>query len=450
MKTHPKHPSIGNRVERHTRPIVKRLLQALTCCGGIAVCGTLLAASMVNAQELGNSTSGGGATEVQNSLFTHQGQSFPVVNTASFRTAADIGKTESGSIQQVGLFRHAGGTCYACGTDSCGGSCGQLKLLARRGASKSCGSCGTACGGRCGRVSSLSCNGAFAGACDPCHPYRYVSVEALYMTRGDDGFSLSQHFGSSDFDYEWAPRVTLGAVDDCVHGYEASFVGPLSWDITSSLANGAGGINTLLIPGLPVPAASLSAFNDAVFQSQSLSADYHSFEASKTLVGWEVAKLLLGGRYINYDEEYNYFSQTATEAGRLRSLADNQLFGLQIGLDMLYPISKHGYSDVRMRAGGYLNSADSNVTLANAGSTVLNNGSSDHELAGLFEFGSGVRYQLGEILSVRAGVEVWYLTGVATAATQVDQIVRPTTGRQARLDDDVLFTGLSFGVELRY
>ncbi len=37
------------------------------------------------------------------------------------------------------------------------------------------------------------------------------------------------------------------------------------------------------------------------------------------------------------------------------------------------------------------------------------------KLAGVFEVGSGIRYQLGQMLSVRAGVELWYLDGMATA-----------------------------------
>jgi hypothetical protein len=377
--------------------------------GTVVLCAILCASA--NAQSGLLQTPG--ANPVQNGLFVHGDDSYRVVNTG-FRTAADIGETESGSVQQVG-FRNR------------------------------CGSCGTSCGGLCR-------GSGYVDACAPCNPYEYALVEGLYMQRdGDDRFTLSQDFDMGDFDFEFAPRITIGMVPDCVHGYEVSWTGPFEWDMSGQLNDAAFDIQTLLTPGLPVAGANLSTFSDATFQRQTYSVDYWSLEANKTLHGWDMAKLLAGFRYINYDEDYNYLTQNATGGGLLRSAVDNQLFGLQVGMDLLFPVCCHGYSDFRARAGGFVNSVDSDVRLINAGSTVIANFDDDTELAGIFEIGSGFRYQVGEILSLRAGVELWYLTGVATAPNQLSNgVMRPSTGRAIQADEDILFTGFTVGGELKF
>ena len=83
---------------------------------------------------------------------------------------------------------------------------------------------------------------------------------------------------------------------------------------------------------------------------------------------------------------------------------------------------------------------------------ILANGAEEStELSGMFEFGTGVRYQVGELMAVRGGFEAWYLTGVATSEEQISSAtVTPTFGRSLIADDDVFFIGLTFGAELKY
>ena len=69
--------------------------------------------------------------------------------------------------------------------------------------------------------------------------------------------------------------------------------------------------------------------------------------------------------------------------------------------------------------------------------------------AGVFEVGSGFRYQLGQALSIRGGFELWYIAGLATAPDQVRRVITPQTGRNIRIDDDVFFYGLTLGAEIR-
>ena len=370
---------------------------------------------------------------------SNNGKNYRVVSQSNVRTAADteyrgrIGSAVMNAsnpsdaiksyVEQTGFH----GGCHSCNKKGCGGRCG--------------GGGGHGLGG----------HGGFGGGCGTCNPYQYVSVDYLYIERdGEERFSLSPNFGLGGFDFESGVRVTAGSVPDCVHGMEVSFTGPIDWDISSSLSDPTGNIQTFLVPGNPIPAANLSAFNNSTFQSQTYTADYWSIEASKTLVGWDIAKLLFGTRYVDYDEEYAYFAQNGTDTGLLRSDVNNQLFGAQVGLDLLYPIACHAYTDFRGRAGAYLNFVEDDVSLSNAGANVFANGDDDTEIAGLFEVGTGIRYQLGEALSVRVGTELWYLAGVATAPDQINQVVTPDTGTSVRADDDVLFYGFNLSAQLRW
>lgn len=268
---------------------------------------------------------------------------------------------------------------------------------------------------------------------------------------GDENFSLSPNFRMNGFDDEYGGRITIGRVPDCVHGYEISYTGQFEWDMAGSASDPGAGIGTFLAAGAPLAPANLSAFSNATFQSQSYQAKYWSAEANKTLMGWDMAKLLLGVRYIEYDEEFNYLSQNATAAGLVRSDVDNQMYGVQVGMDLLYPISKHGYTDFRTRLGAFVNSADSGLQVFNAGFAQVGNFDDTTDIAGVFEVGGGVRYQLGQMLSLRAGAELWYLSGMATSAHQFrTNVISPTSGSRVRANDDILITGVSVGAQLKY
>tara|TARA_R110002073_G_scaffold176633_7_gene334366 strand:+ start:442 stop:1752 length:1311 start_codon:yes stop_codon:yes gene_type:complete len=379
--------------------------------------------------------------------FIHGDQAFRVVNASGYQSGAG-----SNQVATVGHLPESAAegsviqtSCHSCGT-SCGGACGSSY------GGGFAGGYGGGFAGGYGDYSAMNLNGEYGSCGVACKPYWYIRGEAVYMElNSSDRSTFSRNFALDEFDFEFAPRITVGSVPDCVHGWEASFVGPLEWDMAASLANPAGGINTLLAPGAPIVAADLSTFNDSVFQSQDYHAEYWSFEANKTLVGWEVAKILFGARYIDYDELYNYNSQDAGgNRGLLRSDVENSLFGLQVGMDLLYPVSCHGSIDFRGRAGGYLNFAESDTRLFNAGSTVVAAIDEDTELAGVFEVGAGYSYALGEMLTLRAGFEVWYIAGLATATDQISPVVTTNFGRSIQMDDDIFVTGLTGSAQFKF
>ncbi|MGB7347839.1 MAG: hypothetical protein WBD20_26680 [Pirellulaceae bacterium] len=442
--------------------IPRRLLNRHRYCLAICVATMMTVAVSGDAAAQGgllNYLSGSSpapSSRVSNASISNGGENFRVMNasTANVRTAADTNRSAVNRSGSVSTAAHQSSTAMR---GTIGSAIQGQSSVQQVGYRSNCTSCGNnQCGGSCGNGYRAGSMGRYVSGggwgCGSCDPYTFLRVEALYMERrGNDNFTLADDFGMDGFDYEWGTRITAGSVPDCVHGCEFTLVTPMQWDMTGSRVDPSAGINTLLVTRPPLAVNDLSSFYNATGQRQTYTADYWSLEANKTLVGWDVAKLLLGARYIDYDEDYGYTTRNNVgQTGLMKSSTDNQLFGAQIGMDLLYPVARFLYTDFRARAGAYLNFADSDMQIYNNGSTIVNNRDDDAQLAGVFELGTGLRYNLGQSLSVHGGTEMWYLTGLATAPDQFQSVVRPSLGRNIEVDDDIFFYGLKFGVELRY
>ncbi len=385
----------------------------------------------------------------------HEGETFQVIDPSQVpNLMSELGPGET-LVEGPGLGPHSGEGLYG-KSDAHGGA----DLYDFGGSCRSCG--GGSCGaGSCRRGRGHAGSG-HAGFANPgfgggmtgmsCEPFWYATTEALYLRRfGDEDFTVARQFSLDDFGYEWAPRLTVGTVPDCVNGFEASFTGSLNWDMRDQAVD-AGNLETLLVPsGVSVEAEDLDSFNGADSQSQSYGADYWSIEANRTFNGWGVAKYLYGARYVEYDEDFVYAStHAANGSGLFRSSTENRMIGAQIGLDLLYPVARFAYVDLRGRAGGFLNLAESRIDLVNNGEAVISRSSRDEELSGIFEFGTGLRYELGESLSIRGGMEAWYVTRVATARGQIRNPVSTAMGRKVDRGDDFFVFGLNAGAEFKY
>ena len=139
-------------------------------------------------------------------MFSHGDQSYRVVNAADYTSSTDISQAAANTVAQAGCFLDRSGCGSHCDSacSSCGGYGGDMG-----GFGGTCSSCGNYGGTASGYGS--------ASGCPSCDAYWYGSIEALDMKRtGSRRFSNSPSFFLSEFDYQWAPRVTIGAVPDCV------------------------------------------------------------------------------------------------------------------------------------------------------------------------------------------------------------------------------------------
>jgi hypothetical protein len=370
-----------------------------------------------------------------------------VVHASQVRTAADIGSDNisPGSISQaVGVSSGnspAGqiaqvGFCRSCQQSDCYGTCQP------RGA--------YGYGNRYGKTSS-----DYANVCGtPCNPYYYVVGEAIYMQRqGSEGFSLTRNQTIDDWEFEVAPRITVGTLPNCVNGYEFTWIGPLEWERGATIGDPGAEIQSVLRadPGdVGFDADWLAPFQDSTLQTQTYDSDYYSGEINKTIVGWDVARVLCGARYIRFDEDYRFTGASANGTGLISNMTENNLLGVQAGLELLYPVAPHIYSDIRGRIGGYYNFAERDARLYNQGELIQRTIRDDEDFAGVFEFGGGLRWQLGEALIIRGGGELWYITGIAAASDQIGPVVNTQLGNRIDLGDDIFFYGVTASAEFRF
>jgi hypothetical protein len=353
------------------------------------------------------------------------------ISLAVANTVGDGSEINFGDVAQVGFG------CQSCSRGSCNGGCGS-------------GSHGVGGWGHSSR--GASGNGGYNVCGTPCEPYYYVNIEGLYLDRkGISNRSLTRNTRLGDPDFEWAPRITFGMLPNCVNGYEFTFVGKTTWEDQFSVSSPEGRLNSLLVPTDGFDPSNLAPFYNSNFQTIAHSSTYRSAELNRTLVGWDVAKVLCGGRYIGIEDTVVYAARkdSTNSYGDLTARATNDLIGFQAGLDLMYPLTRHLYGDFRGRAGLFVDLADGEVRLRNNGDTVLWNFSDATKIAGVFEFGGGLRYQLGEILSIRAGGEMWYLTDYASGPDQVVNGVSSRLGSSTQTDD-VFYYGGTVGLELRY
>jgi len=85
---------------------------------------------------------------------------------------------------------------------------------------------------------------------------------------------------------------TIGQKFDCSDGWEFTYVGPFEWE-SHQEAFGAGFDSSFIPDGV-----SVSAFNDAVFHSQSYETKWNSFEFNQKRWAWDVFSQTWGARYI--------------------------------------------------------------------------------------------------------------------------------------------------------
>lgn len=275
------------------------------------------------------------------------------------------------------------------------------------------------------------------------------------MERQSGNYTASPNFLMDGYDFEAIPRVTIGRVPDCINGCELTFTGVAEWTQSGAASNPSGGIETFLNLVAPFDATDILAFTNSIEQSQRLEAQYWSVEANKTMVGYDVARCLVGVRYIDYQELFTYLGENATVGaisgstlGSLRSEVKNRLLGPQVGVDLLYPICHRGYTDFRARAGIFANFADLDFDYRNDISTALLADEDAVRFAGMIEVAGGVRVQLTDRLSVRAGGELWWLGGVGTATDQFKNTIVAITN--VRTGSEFFVAGGTVGAEYRY
>jgi hypothetical protein len=126
------------------------------------------------------------------------------------------------------------------------------------------------------------------------------------------------------------------------------------------------------------------------------------------------------------------------------------MVGVQIGGDLFFPTSLLTTISLKGKAGAFANFASREMRLVDSIGTALVNGNDDVNLAGLFEIGANMHYQLTPSVRLSGGYEVWYLPGMATEAGQRPNLLNNNSASIVDSDDDVIFHGFNMGAQLLF
>ncbi len=282
-----------------------------------------------------------------------------------------------------------------------------------------------------------------------CWPAWYVRGEALLISNETyDRVSLTRDFELAPFAYESGMRITAGRRRDCSDGWEVSYMGGLDW-ISEAEVTGENLSGTRLVSANGQ--VDLSAFSQANYQYQRYKSSLFSIEAHQRYYDWDTMTCLLGIRYLDLSESYDFLSQRpindGVETGLFQSRIQNRLIGPQAGVEMLHPVGATNILTVsgRLKGGIYANIVDGRTQVINADVVQFDNRVETFQIAGIFELGFNAHLQLTRRLSAHAGYELWYLPGVALAPAQNVSPMTLDTGNRIRTDREAWFHGLSLG-----
>ncbi len=294
---------------------------------------------------------------------------------------------------------------------------------------------------------------------NPCAPgsdvSAYVTYEALWLRReGDEHFSLSRNVFLPDFEYELGGdiggRYTVGWLENSVNGWEVSYVGPYDWQRSATVA-GAGSLQSQFFPTNGFTASEVSSFNNADLHVQAYRAQLQSIELNRRWWEWDVVSTMIGIRFVDYEEDFLFSSVNGLAGnGLFVERTDNEMIGIQAGIEAMYPVTLRLNVGARAKGGVYANFTESQTFLDNAGLVVLNSGDTDVDVAGLIEVGYIATYSVTRSVRITGGYELWFLPGMATVPEQRAQVVTPSSGTTVLNDDEVVVHGGSIGLQVLF
>ena len=186
------------------------------------------------------------------------------------------------------------------------------------------------------------------------------------------------------------------------------------------------------------------------FQQQSKESELYSFELNRTNIGWDVVKTFAGFKFIRFDDSYRILSTDASfpPNNSFTSLdAVNSLFGAHLGGELFYDIGYRWSGSVKGSWGVYANFNDFDSTNGLGDGPLFSNESNQATISTAAELNFSAHYQIRTDLRFQIGYNLIFVGNVATVADNLVQQVPTLNAIDVTDSDDVLFHGLSLGLE---
>lgn len=349
----------------------------------------------------------------------------------------------------------------SCGNGCCGNGCVNSCGIGR------CGTCGGGCKGRCligSLVRSTDRNWA-------------VGVRALIFERDyEDDISLgSNAFGdylfSTDANHDWfgglEATISSRACTGCgwEFGYWGLFPRSTCADFGGApLNSNLHGLEDIEIAGT----TAYDAYNSATSWCFSRETELHNFEFNLLRNGGAVCgpfcrsfnlEWLGGVRWLSLQEELGMVASgsTAPLFTQYDLLAQNHLWGLQLGARMEYCICNCWTATLGSKFGVYYNDIYSEQCFHDEVGNVgtVNNGTEDYDfssdksdVATLGELEAGINYQFNACTRATFGYRIIGISGVALAANQIPYYFNDIQdAARIKSNSGMLLHGFYFGLE---
>ncbi|MFO7907754.1 MAG: BBP7 family outer membrane beta-barrel protein [Pirellulaceae bacterium] len=308
--------------------------------------------------------------------------------------------------------------------------------------------------------------------------YGKTDMLALFREPKDDfimtklGPGGSNILGTRDFESEFdaGVRALLGMTCGDWYRLEVSYFGSYSWDDSAAVRNfddnDQGGTGNLFSPfsdfGRPSGVVGLDYNNFASirFNSRMHNGEFNVRRRVLMRPGSYEASFLVGGRYLDIEERFDYLTQSTlpTPGGTSNSLSigtSNQLIGAQIGLLSQFLMQPRCWVDFEMKGGIFQNDADlgrAYVVVDGEGTTQATGRDSVDRTSFVGDLSLQFNYQFASCWTFYAGYNAMWVTGVALSGDNFEQDTSTLLLGPTDVDHSgqILYHGPNIGLVLAY
>jgi hypothetical protein len=283
---------------------------------------------------------------------------------------------------------------------------------------------------------------AFPASANGCPPQWYGRVEMLALFRDpQDSFEYASlgpagptALGTGDFkpEFDAGVRALIGMSLGSWYRLEVSYFGSHAWDdgvtIRNLDPNSEGGLGNLYSPfsafGDPAGLAGFD-YNELAsvrFESRLNNGELNLRRRVLMRPGSYEASVLLGGRYLEIGEQFDYLTQSTTPVPATTAFAvdtRNKMIGFQIGLLSQFLMQPRCWIDFEMKGGVYQNRTSFNraffTTGLNDGFDVFAGSDQRDRTSFVGDLSLQYNYQFAPSWTFYAGYNAMWVTGLALA-----------------------------------
>ncbi len=317
-------------------------------------------------------------------------------------------------------------------------------------------------------------------ATNGCPPQWYGKAELLALYRDTSELPFATLgpqgpvvLGTGNFEAEFSPgvRALLGKTLGDWYRLEGLYFGSYSWDDAAAVwnldANDQGGTGNLYSPfsafGHPtgVVGVDYNHFASLRFSSTLNNAELNLRRRVLMRPGSYEASVLVGGRYIDIGEEFEYWTQSTvpgpgTTTNQVAVNTDNSLIGLQIGLLSQFLVQPKCWVDFEIKGGIFTNQASLDraysLSIIGGQATVFTGSDQRDRTSFVGDLSLQVNYQFAPSWTFFGGYNAIWVTGIANAAENVGTDVHMLTLGPAIVDHsgDAVYHGPNIGLVFSY